>query len=131
MLATGHPFLLSSFDLDITSFSSFFVALSYPILFCSLHFPSFSLLTFLSSLFFLFPSTSSFSLSSDVQVCHQRHSSASDLLLIFLCSLIQALTLTPPPNNALLGNMDIRVTLRLFHFFLPSLSSFLPSTFFL
>ena len=46
---------------------------------------------------------------SDVQVCHQRHSSASDLLLIFLCSLIQALTLTPPPNNALLANMDMRV----------------------
>ena len=45
---------------------------------------------------------------SDVQVCHQRHSSASDLLLIFLCFLIQALTLTPPPNNALLANMDMR-----------------------
>ena len=36
---------------------------------------------------------------SDVQVCHQRLSSAFDLLLIFLCSLIQ--TLTPPPNNYL------------------------------
>ena len=39
---------------------------------------------------------------SDVQVCHQH--SAFDLLLIFLCSLIQILTLTPPPNNA---NMDM------------------------
>ena len=29
---------------------------------------------------------------SDVQVCHQRLSSAFDLLLIFLCSLIQTLT---------------------------------------
>ena len=45
---------------------------------------------------------------SDVQVCHQRLSSAFDLLLIFLCSLIQTLTLTPPPNNALLANMDMR-----------------------
>ena len=44
---------------------------------------------------------------SDVQVCHQRLSSAFDLLLIFLCSLIQTLTLTPPPNNALLANMDM------------------------
>ena len=43
---------------------------------------------------------------SDVHVCHQRHSSALDLLLTFLCSLIQTLTLTPPPNNALLANMD-------------------------
>ena len=43
---------------------------------------------------------------SDVQVCHQRLSSTLDLLLIFLCSLIQTLTLTPPPNNALLANMD-------------------------
>ena len=43
---------------------------------------------------------------SDVQVCHQRLSSAFDLLLIFLCSLIQTLTLTPPPNHALLANMD-------------------------
>ena len=45
---------------------------------------------------------------SDVQVCHQRLSSAYDLLLIFLCSLIQTLTLTltPPPNNALLANME-------------------------
>ena len=33
-------------------------------------------------------------------------SSAFDLLLIYLCSLIQTLTLTPPPNNALLVNMD-------------------------
>ena len=46
---------------------------------------------------------------SDVQVCHQWHSSAFDLLLIFLCSLIQALTLTPSSNNALLANMDMRV----------------------
>ena len=42
--------------------------------------------------------------SSDVQVCHQRLSSAFDLLLIFLCSLIQTLTLTPlttlNPNSA-------------------------------
>ena len=45
-------------------------------------------------------------LESDVQVCHQRFSSAFDLLLIFRCSLIQILTLTPPPNNALLANMD-------------------------
>ena len=43
---------------------------------------------------------------SDVQVCHQRLSSAFDLLLIFLCSLIQTLTLTPPPNHALLANMS-------------------------
>ena len=28
-------------------------------------------------------------------------------LLIFLCSLIQTLTLTPPPNNALLANMNV------------------------
>ena len=41
----------------------------------------------------------------DVQDCQQRLSSAFDLLLIFLCSLIQTLTLTPPPNNALLANM--------------------------
>ena len=41
---------------------------------------------------------------SDVQVCHQRLSSAFDLFLIFLCSLIQTLTLTPPSNNALLAN---------------------------
>jgi len=38
-----------------------------------------------------------------MQVCHQKLSSAFDFLLIFLCSLIQTLTLTPPPNNA---NMD-------------------------
>jgi len=31
-----------------------------------------------------------------------------DLLLIFLCSLIQTLTLTPPPNSALLASMDMR-----------------------
>ena len=42
----------------------------------------------------------------DVQVCHQMLSSAFDLLLTFLCSLIQTLTLTPPSNNALLANMD-------------------------
>ena len=46
---------------------------------------------------------------SDVQVCHQRLSSAFYLLLIFLCPLIQTLTLTPPPNNALLANMDMWV----------------------
>ena len=46
---------------------------------------------------------------SDVQVCQQRLSSAFDLLLIFLCSLIQTLTLTPPPNNALLLNMKVYV----------------------
>ena len=44
---------------------------------------------------------------SDVQVCHQRLSSPFDFLLIFLCSLIQTLTLTPPPNNALLANMNV------------------------
>ena len=45
---------------------------------------------------------------SDGQVCHQRLSSAYDLLLIFLCSLIQTLTLTltPLPNDALLANME-------------------------
>ena len=45
---------------------------------------------------------------SDGQVCHQRLSNAYDLLLIFLCSLIQTLTLTltPPPNDALLANME-------------------------
>ena len=31
------------------------------------------------------------------------------ILLIFLCSLIQTLTLTPPPNNALLANMNILI----------------------
>jgi len=41
-------------------------------------------------------------------VCQQRLSSAFDLLLIFLCSLIQTLTLTPPRNKALLANMDMR-----------------------
>ena len=40
---------------------------------------------------------------SDVQVCHRGLSSAFDLLLI----LIQTLTLTPPPNNPLLANMDM------------------------
>ena len=45
-------------------------------------------------------------LLSDVQVCHQRLSIAFDLLLIFLCSLIQTITLTPTPNNALLANID-------------------------
>ena len=59
---------------------------------------------------------------SDVQVCHQRLSSAFDLLLIVLCSLILTrsafdlllivlcsliLTLTPLPNHALLANMDM------------------------
>ena len=39
----------------------------------------------------------------DVQDCHQRLSSAFDLLLFFLCSLIPTLTLTPPLNNALLA----------------------------
>ena len=34
---------------------------------------------------------------SNVKVCHQRLSSAFDLLMDFLCSLIQTLTLTPPP----------------------------------
>ena len=42
--------------------------------------------------------------TSDVQVWHQR---LSNLIMIFLCSLIQTLTLTPPPNNALLANMDV------------------------
>ena len=36
-------------------------------------------------------------------VWHQRLSSAFDLLLIFLCSLIQTPTLTPTPNNALVA----------------------------
>ena len=44
---------------------------------------------------------------SDVQVCHQRLNSAFDLLLIFLCSLTPTLIQTPPPNNALLANLDI------------------------
>ena len=39
----------------------------------------------------------------DVQDCHQRSSSVFDLLLFFLCSLLPTLTLTPPPNNALLA----------------------------
>ena len=38
----------------------------------------------------------------DIQVCHQRLSSAFDLLLIF-----QTLTLTLPHNNILLVNMDM------------------------
>ena len=41
----------------------------------------------------------------DVQDCQQRLRSTFDLLLIFLCSLIQTLTPTPPPNNALLANL--------------------------
>ena len=41
-------------------------------------------------------------ITCDVQDCHQRLSSAFDLLLFFLCSLIP--TLTPPPNNA---NLDM------------------------
>ena len=32
---------------------------------------------------------------------------AFDLLLIFLCSLIQTLTLAPPSNNELLASMDM------------------------
>ena len=40
-----------------------------------------------------------------VQDCQQRLSSAFDLLLIFLCSLIQTLT----PNNALLVNLDMYI----------------------
>ena len=40
-------------------------------------------------------------------------SSAFDLLLIFLCSLTQTLTLTPPPNNALLANMDMYGEIRM------------------
>ena len=45
----------------------------------------------------------------DIQDCQQRLCSTFDLLLIFLCSLIQTLTLTltPPPNNALLAIMDM------------------------
>ena len=50
----------------------------------------------------------------------QRLSRAFDLLLIFLCSLIQTLTLTPAPNNALLVNMIVAIAL------LPTAS--LPST---
>ena len=41
----------------------------------------------------------------DVQDCHQRLS-AFDLIVFFLCSLIP--TLTPPPNNALLANLEIQ-----------------------
>ena len=37
-------------------------------------------------------------------------SSAFDLLLIFLHSLIQTLTLTPPPNNTLLETWTIHVS---------------------
>ena len=47
------------------------------------------------------------SYTRDVQDCQQRLSSTFDLLLIFLCSLIQTLTLTPPPNNALLAILDM------------------------
>ena len=39
-----------------------------------------------------------------MQGCHHKLSSAFDLLLIFHCSLIETLTLTPPPNNTLLTN---------------------------
>ena len=35
---------------------------------------------------------------------------AFDLPLIFLCSLIQTQTLTPPPNNALLAILDMYTT---------------------
>ena len=41
------------------------------------------------------------------RIAHQRLSSVFDLLLFFLCSLITTLTLTPPPNNALLANLDM------------------------
>ena len=41
----------------------------------------------------------------DVQDCHQRFA------LISLSSLIPTLTLTPPPNNALLANLEINITL--------------------
>ena len=44
---------------------------------------------------------------SDVQVWHQRLSSAFDLLLISIGPLIQTLTLTTTPNNALLANRDM------------------------
>ena len=43
----------------------------------------------------------------DVQDCQQRLNSGSELPLIFPCSLIQTLTLTPPPNNALLAILDM------------------------
>ena len=46
-------------------------------------------------------------IARDVQDCQQRLSSAFDLLLILLCSLIQTLTLTPPPNNAMLAILDM------------------------
>ena len=49
----------------------------------------------------------------DVQDCQQRLSSAFDLLLIFLCSLIQTLTLTPPPNNALLADLKVSANIQL------------------
>ena len=45
----------------------------------------------------------------DVQDCQQRLNSAFDLLSIFLCSLIQTLTLTPPPNNTFLANLDMYI----------------------
>ena len=41
-------------------------------------------------------------ITRDVQHCHQRLSSAFDRLLFFL-----APTLTTPPNNALLANLDL------------------------
>ena len=40
------------------------------------------------------------------RIANKGLGSAFDLLLIFLCSLIQTLNLTPPPNNALLANLD-------------------------
>ena len=39
-----------------------------------------------------------------MQGCYHKLSSVFYLLLIFHCSLIETLTLTPPPNNALLTN---------------------------
>jgi len=57
----------------------------------------------------------SFSVLSDVQVYHQSLSSAFDLLLMFFPSLIQTLTLTPPPNNQLLVNMDVWSKMSLIH----------------
>ena len=44
--------------------------------------------------FFLKEATCFIDIRSDIQFCHQKLSGAFDLLLIFLCSLIQ--TLTPP-----------------------------------
>ena len=122
-LSTSLPFLFLPpclFSFYLLAFP-FLLSLPFPFLPPCLS-PSFFLshCLFPSSSHCLFPSSSP-CLSSDVQVCHQRHSSALDLLLIFLCSLIQTLTLTPPPNNALLANMDMRVSSPL-----PS-STFLPS----